>query len=140
MDTYIGTLCQIHIPKVASNYGKLTSEQYHDFESGLGQVRWPVRHVVPELGYAVSKVAQNSKGDLRIAHLKELNTVIKGVQESKSEGRARMVFRKLDLTKLLVATPFDASYAKEVGMKSQAPSVTSRWTNCSGPTGTLSRA
>ena len=31
-----------------------------------------------------------------------------------------MVFRKLDLTKLMVVTPFDASYAKEMGMKSQA--------------------
>ena len=38
----------------------------------------------------------------------------------KLEGTAKMILHPIDLKTLLIMTPFDASFAEEVGMKSQA--------------------
>ena len=42
------------------------------------------------------------------------------MKKASDEGKAKIVLPKLDLTKIAVVTAFDASFAKEPGMKSQA--------------------
>ena len=108
------------VPKDVSDTQPLSDSQCHDFLSGLGQVHWPVNHLLPSKAYEVSSVAQHGRDDLKVMHLKELNTVIKGVLNAKMSGDACLVIRPVDLENLLVMTSFYASFAEEVGMKSQA--------------------
>ena len=65
-------------------------------------------------------MAQHGRDDLKVMHLKELNIVIRGVLKAKAAGDARFIIRPVDMENLLVMTSFDASFAEEVGMKSQA--------------------
>ena len=46
--------------------------------------------------------------------------VVKALKKASDEGKAKIVLPRLDLTKIAVVTAFDASFAKEPGMKSQA--------------------
>ena len=75
---------------------------------------------MPELAYEVSRLAQNSRDRMTVQDLYDLNAVIKEVKQCKEDGRARLTFRALDVKKLAILTPFDASCAKEASMKSQA--------------------
>ena len=122
MDQYAGKLDLVDLPKRSDldDNAVLTDQQYKDFLSGLGQVRWIVNHLIPPLAYAVSSVSQHGRQDLKISHLKELNGIIKTAISEQRKGHARFTFRPIDLSKLTVMTSFDASFAEEVGMKSQA--------------------
>ena len=86
----------------------------------MAKVRWPVSHVVPELAYGVISLAQTSPQNLTWDHVRRLNLVVKALKRVSDEGKAKIVLPRLDLTKIAVVTAFDASFAKEPGMKSQA--------------------
>jgi hypothetical protein len=86
----------------------------------LAKVRWPVSHVVPELAYAVSSLAQVSPQTLNKDHVRQLNLVVRALVKACSSGNARIVIPKIDLSKVNVVTAFDASFAHEDGLKSQA--------------------
>jgi len=120
MDTYIDKLELVPVPNNVSDDTLLTHVQRHDYKVGLGQIRWPVSHISVEHSYSVSSVAQHGPDSLRVEHLKELNVIIKGLRQARADGRARMKFHKIKLDDLVVVTPFDASFGKENGLKSQA--------------------
>ena len=119
MDRYIDKLVLIDVPADALDTQPLSDSQHHDFLSGLEQVRWPVNHLLPSKAYEVSSVAQHGRDELKVLHLRELNTIIRGVLKAKKHGDARVFIRPADLKNPLVMTSFDSSFAREKGMKSQ---------------------
>ena len=79
MDAYIDKLILVDVPKNAKDTQRLTDAQYHDFLSGLGQVRWPLNHLMPTKAYDVSSVSQHGREELKVLHLKGSNSIIKAV-------------------------------------------------------------
>ncbi len=56
--------------KQADLQEKLEDDGVHNFKSVLAKVRWPVSHVVPELAYGVSSLAQTSPQCLTWDHVR----------------------------------------------------------------------
>ena len=81
---------------------KLDEYGVHAFRSVLAKVRWPVSHVVPELAYGVSSLAQTSPQSLNWDHVRRLNLVVKALKKA--------------------SDAFDASFAKEPGMRARRAS------------------
>ena len=97
---------------------ELDRAQQKNFRSQVMKLSWPVRHVIPQLAYGVSVLSSK----LNQATHKDWNQLYKLQVEAKelvANGEAKIVFRKVDLDKLVVVTSLDASFAKEEGMKSQ---------------------
>ena len=57
---------------------------------------------------------------MKVHHAKELVKLVKRMKVIKQEGGARLYVRKLNLDRLARLTYFDASFAQEEVMKSQA--------------------
>ena len=58
MGEYIGNLVDMDMKLVYGDLSLLDEGQVHVFISALAEVRWPVSHVLPELAYAASSLAQ----------------------------------------------------------------------------------
>ena len=119
MDVYVRALKQIELSTDCSATQKLNPDETAAYRRLLAQARWPVSHVAPKLAYEVSKAAQKDFTELTYEDVKFLNNIIRKLQIMVEKGDARLKFRKLDLSDLQVVTPFDASFAREPGMKSQ---------------------
>ena len=119
MDAYIEGLEPMDSKKGVPEETPLNELEKTEFKSTHAKLRWPVSHVVPELAYGLSALAQKSRDDLTAGDVTKLNALIKKVKEITANGGGRLTFRALDLNDLVVATPFDASFAKEADMKSQ---------------------
>jgi hypothetical protein len=76
MGEYIGNLTEMEIKKPTNEDLKLGDGAVHMFRSTLAKVRWPVSHVVPELAYAVSSLAQVSPTALEWEQARQLNLVV----------------------------------------------------------------
>ena len=120
MDEYIGNLTVMELKKPVQEEVKLDDGTVHIFRSVLAKVRWPVSHVVPELAYAVSSLAQVGPTALTWEQARQLNLVVTTLKKMAQAGQARIVLPKLRGNQVAVVTPFDASFAKEPGLKSQA--------------------
>ena len=94
----------------------LTPEQLTAYKSLLAEARWPIAHLIPELTYSVSALAQGGD-DKELVHMKALNDVVERLQGLGE--RAVLRLRTLDLDDLLVMTVMDASFGNEEGKKSQ---------------------
>ena len=114
MEKYISELPQIDPKK------KPTQKE---FRSVLMKLAWPVRHVLPQLAYGVSYLASQVENPTQ-EDAKRLHLLIKEAKFLNEQKEARIVFPAVDLERGLVITSFDASYAKEPGMKSQGGFVT----------------
>ena len=77
-------------------------------------------HVVPDLSYLVSLLAQVSLKSLDWEHVRKLNLVVRTLKKMSQDGQAEIVLPRLHGKEVTVVTPFDASYAKEPGLKNQA--------------------
>ena len=119
MDLYVRALKQIVLPTGCNAARKLDSDETAAYRRLLAQARWPVSHVVPKLAYEVSKAAQKDFTELTCEDVKFLNDIIRKLQIMVEKGDARLKFHKMDLNDLQVVTPFDASFAREPGMRSQ---------------------
>ena len=124
MDAYIDDINPIDVNKKELDDRLLNEKEKHTFASVLAKVRWPVNHIVPELAYAVSRLAQCRKAEITVGKMKDLNKLVLNLTAVKDAGRARMVLNKVDLRKPVVVTHFDASFAQEAGMKSQCGFLT----------------
>ena len=120
MDEYIGNLTAMELKKPVQEEVKLDDGTVHIFRSVLAKVRWPVSHVVPELAYAVSSLAQVGPTALTWEQARQLNLVVTTLKKMAQAGQARIVLPRLRGNQVTVVTPFDASFAKEPGLKSQA--------------------
>ena len=118
MDDYIKDLTEMEMQK--GDTSSLDEDAVHKFRSTLAKVRWPVSHVVPDLAYAVSSLAQVSPTSLDWDRVRQLNLVIVTLKQMSKNGHAKIVLPKLRGAEVTVGTALDASFAKEPGMKSQA--------------------
>ena len=91
----------------------------HVFKSMLAKVRWPVSHDVPKLAYALSSLAQISPAVLKWEQARQLNLVAVVLKKMAKVSQAQIVLPRLRGDKITVVTPFDVSFAKEPGVKSQ---------------------
>ena len=83
----------------------------------MQRARWVVSQITPELAYGVSALAQGSKK--KVLRQKAVSELIDRVHELYRQGTAKIATRPFPLDSLVVLTVVDASFAKEVGMKSQ---------------------
>ena len=60
VDQYIDKIQNIEVSAKDDEERELTPEEDTVFKGALQRVRWPVAHVVPELSYSVSALAQGS--------------------------------------------------------------------------------
>ena len=120
MDEYIRGLEAVPVNRTEDEDRKLGAMECHEYRSALAKLRWPVAHVLPELAYGVSRLAQHNVENITIGEMRKLNGLIQEAKKIQREGGAQLHLRKVELSKLLVLTPFDASYAKEPGSKSQS--------------------
>jgi hypothetical protein len=115
MDDYIKNLMEMEMQK--GDTSSLDEDAVHMLRSTLAKVRWPVSHVVSDLAYAVSSLAQVSPTSLDWDRVRQLNLVIVTLKQM---SHAKIVLPKLRGAEVTVGTALDASFAKEPGMKSQA--------------------
>ena len=94
----------------------MDQDQLTAYKSLLQKARWPIAHLVPELAYSVSALAQGGD-DKKLLHMKALNDVVERLQTLGE--RAVLRLRPLNLKALLVMTVMDASFGNEDGKKSQ---------------------
>jgi hypothetical protein len=120
MDEYIGNLTAMELKKAVQDGAKLDDGTVHMFRGTLAKVRWPVSHVVPEMAYAMSSVAQVGPTALTWEQVRQLSLVVMMLKKMVQAGQARIVLPKMRGDQVTVVTPFDASFAKEPGLKSQA--------------------
>jgi len=118
MDRYMQNIVPEKPPKGVSADTELDKAQQKQFRSQVMKLSWPVRHVIPQLAYGVS-VLSSKLNQATMDDWNKLYLLQKEAKELVEQGKARIVFRKLDLDKLIVVTSLDASFAKEEGMKSQ---------------------
>jgi len=118
MDSYISKLAEVPVGNKGAEE-KLSDEETTQYRRLIAQVRWPVSHVVPQMAYEVSKAAQKAQGEWTVADIVQLNTMVRKLQELAAGGAARLKLRKLAPGPWQVLTSFDASFAREPGMKSQ---------------------
>ena len=97
----------------------LTESEMHSYKSILAKVRWPVARIAPGLAYGVSALAQRNPKGRKVVHMKALNEIIDRLQDMDNKGKAKLIIRKIDIQHLMVLTVMDASFAQEVGCKSQ---------------------
>ena len=120
MDTYLEKIEPVkHVSPKCSDTDKVSEEMSTEFKSVLMKLRWPVSHVIPRFAYAVSSLTQGARDGLTMGTVKSLNRLVKQVQSVVGTPLTKIILRKVDLAKAVVVTPFDASFAKEPGMKSQ---------------------
>ena len=117
MDKYLGQLKKVQLKSKDDESRDLDAAEITEFKSALQRVRWPVTHLLPELVYSVSALAQGSTK--KVMHLKALNELIDRLLDLHKNGKCRMVFRKVPVDKMVVLTIMDASFANEIGSKSQ---------------------
>jgi hypothetical protein len=118
MCRYMAGIVPVKPPRGVHEDTELDRVQQKSFRSQVMKLSWPVRHVIPQLAYGVSVLSSK----LNQATFKDWNQLYKLQLEAKDlveKGEAKIVFRKVDLDKLVVVTSLDASFAKEEGMKSQ---------------------
>jgi hypothetical protein len=123
MDVYIQGINELDVKASKPAGGDppgLENEDVHMFRSVLAKVRWPVSHVIPELAYSVSALAQVRPQDLSEDHVKQLNGVVQALRKLSETGKAKVILPKINIEQITVMTALDASFAKEPGMKSQA--------------------
>ena len=99
---------------------RLSEGAFHVFKSTLAKVRWPVSHVVTHLAYAVSSLAQVSPTSLDWDRAQQLNLVVVTLKKMSQDGKAKTVLPRLRGVEVAIGAAFDASFAKEPGLKSQA--------------------
>ena len=116
MDDYISELEPLIVDK--QNLDRvLTEAELTVFKSQLLRVRWPVHRLCPELAYGVSALSQGA--EKKVVHMAVLNDILARLHSLHKEGSARIVFRKTDLSRAMVVTIMDASFANEAGKRSQ---------------------
>jgi hypothetical protein len=93
------------------------------YRSGVMRAAWPCRLCIPQGLYMCSRLAQGIEV-VTVQHLKDLNKLIDFLKTEADEGRAQLRFVAIDLKCPRVITPFDASFAKELGGKSQGGFIT----------------
>ncbi len=122
MDAYTAALedAMTQVKRGDSDERILSEEETTEYLSMLAKIRWPVGHVIPELAYEVSRLASKKKDGLSIADRKSLGKLLKSLKTVTEDGGARIVLRKHRLDDLCVLTHFDAGFAQEEGLKSQA--------------------
>ena len=117
MSKYLGQLKKVNMkPKDDENI-ELDPNEITEFKSALQRVRWPVTHLLPELVYSVSALAQGSVK--RVLHMRALNELIDRLLDLNKKGMCKLVFRPVPIDKLVVLTILGASFANEIGSKSQ---------------------
>lgn len=82
---------------------------------------------MPELAYGASALAQHNTshvGDIWVHHAQGLDKFVRRLKDIQNYGGARIYVRKLYLHRLVRLTYFDASFAQEVGLKSQGGMLT----------------
>jgi hypothetical protein len=67
------------------------------------KLSWPVRHVIPQLAYGVS-VLSSKLNQATMDDWNKLYLLQKEAKELVEQGKAKIVFRKLDVDKLTVVT------------------------------------
>ena len=98
----------------------LTAAYISSLKSVHAKTRWPVSRVAPELAYGISALAQGDKDAKKLVHCKALNEINGRLRSMRKDGKARIRLLGMpSLEQLHVITVCDASFAKEVGMKSQ---------------------
>ena len=117
MDTYIKKIEKIKVDPKEDDERELSPHEETEFKSALQKIRWPVAHVVPELAYTVSALAQGS--EKKVLHLRAVSEATDKLKELQARGCAKIILRPIPLEILTVLTIMDASFAKEEGMKSQ---------------------
>jgi hypothetical protein len=119
MSKYITALQTTEVDRKRKDEDILSDEETTAHRSALMKLAWPVRHVLPQLSYSVSFLASKVT-EATVSDMKHLNSIVKEAKSADAQGQALIRFTPLDLDNLLVVTPFDASFAKEEGMKSQS--------------------
>jgi hypothetical protein len=115
----IGNLTEMEIKRPTNGDVTLGDGAVHMFKSMLAKVRWPVSQDVPKLAYAVSSLAQVSPAVVEWEQARQLNLVAVVLKKMAKVGQAQIVLPRLRGDKITVVTPFDVSFAKEPGVKSQ---------------------
>ncbi len=117
-ESLFGTIKPDIPPRGGDDTAELDAAQQKAFRSQVLKVSWPVRHVLPQLAYGVSylrsKNNQATVGDWKLLYKLQTEAL-----DLVSKNEACIVFHKLDIDNLVVVTSLDASFTKEVGMKSQ---------------------
>ena len=117
MSKYLVQLKQVNMKPKDDENRELGSNEITEFKSALQRVRWPVTHLLPELVYSVSALAQGSVK--RVLHMCALNELIDRLLDLNKKGKCKLVVRPVPIDKLVVLTIMDASFANEIGSKSQ---------------------
>jgi len=118
MDSYISKLAEVPIGDKKAEE-KLSDEETTQYRRLIAQVRWPVSHIAPQMAYEVNRAAQKAQGEWVVTDIVQLNAMVRKLQELAACGAARLTLRKLVPGTWKVLTSFDASFAREPGMKSQ---------------------
>ena len=119
MKEYISKLTTYPLARGGDEERDMAPEEHHEFRSLLAKVRWLVARMVPQLAYSVSALTQKDPKGHKVMHLRVLNEVITRLKDYDNQGLATLRIRPVDLANLQVLTLMDASFAKEVGCKSQ---------------------
>ena len=119
MKKYISKLTTYPLARGGDEERDMAPEEHHEFRSLLAKVRWLVARMVPQLAYSVSALTQKDPKGHKVMHLRVLNEVITRLKDYDNQGLATLRTRPVDLANLQVLTLMDASFAKEVGCKSQ---------------------
>ena len=119
MDKYIKALQKCTVSRREDGERLLTEMEIKDYRSLLAKARWPIARLAPQLAYSVSALAQSTKDGRKLLHMRALNEVVDRLQEANARGEATLKVRRVPLKDLQVLTLMDASFAQEVGSKSQ---------------------
>ena len=118
MNRYFNTIVPDIPPKHLKDEQDLDAIQQKAFRSQVMKLSWPVRHVLPQLARGISYLSSKMTA-ATVFDWRRLYVLQKEAMELVAKNEACIVFRKLDVNKLIVVTSLDASFAKEEGMKSQ---------------------
>jgi len=94
-----------------------------EFRSLVMKLAWPVRHVLPQLGYGISYLASMVE-DPSDEDKKKLHLLVKEAKFLNEQGHAKIKYPPVDIQNCIIVTSFDASFAKEAEMKSQSGFLT----------------
>jgi len=117
MTTYINKLEEVSVTGKAGEL--LDKEHVAKGRRLLAQLRWPISHVVAEMSYEISRAAQKHFDQWTVEDLKALNKMVGKIRNIQQEGRAGFNIHKVDLSKMVAVTAFDANFGRQEGLKSQ---------------------
>ena len=117
MHSYFNTIVPDIPPKHLKDEQDLDAIQQKAFRSQVMKLSCPVRHVLPQLACGISYLSSKMTA-ATVFDWRRLYVLQKEAMELVAKNEACIVFRKLDVNKLIVVTSLDASFAKEEGMKS----------------------